>query len=83
MNLVDFWVKEIISETKGKMYELYEMSKEEAENEEELWWKEILFCDGLKQEIIVEDMGGTYKEERIINLTKGEKPYKVGHKGKH
>ena len=83
MNLVDFWVKEIISETKGKMYELYEMSKEEAENEEELWWKEILFCDGLKQELIVEDMGGTYKKTKFINLTKGEKPYKVGHKGKH
>ena len=82
MNLVDFWVKEIISETKGKMYELYGITKEEAKNEED-WWKEILFCDGLKQELIVEDMGGTYKEERIINLTKGEKPYKVGYKGKH
>ena len=83
MNLIDFWVTEIISETKGKMYELYEMSKEEAESEEELWWKEILFCDGLKQEIIVEDMGGTQKKTEFINLTKGEKPYKVGHKGKH
>ena len=31
MNLIDFWVTEIISETKGKMYELYGMSKEEAE----------------------------------------------------
>ena len=28
MNLVDFWVKEIISETKGKMYELYGITKE-------------------------------------------------------
>ena len=83
MNLVDFWVTEIISETKGKMYELYGMSKEEAEVEKEEWWKEILFCDGLKQEIVVEDMGGTYKETRFINLTKGEKPYKVGSKGKH
>ena len=82
MNLVDFCVKEIISETKGKMYELYGITKEEAKNEED-WWKEILFCDGLKQELIVEDMGGTYKEKRIINLTKGEKPYKVGYKGKH
>ena len=83
MNLIDFCVKEIISETKGKMYELYGMSKEEAENEEELWWKEILFCDGLKQEIIVEDMGGTNKKTEFINLTRGEKPYKVGYKGKH
>ena len=83
MNLVDFWVKEIISETKGKMYELYEMSKEEAESEEEDWWKEILFCDGLKQELIVEDMGGTQKKTEFINLTKGEKPYKVGYKGSH
>ena len=33
MNLIDFWVTEIISETKGKMYELYGMSKEEAEVE--------------------------------------------------
>ena len=82
MNLVDFWVKEIISETKGKMYELYDMTKEEAENEEG-WWKEFLFCDGLKQELIVEDMGGTHKKTEFINLTKGEKPYKVGHKGKH
>ena len=82
MNLIDFWVTEIVSETKGKMYELYEMSKEEAENEED-WWKEILFCDALKQEIIVEDMGGTYKETRFINLTRGEKPYKVGYKGSH
>ena len=83
MNLVDFWVTEILSETKGKMYELYEMSKEEAESEEELWWKEILFCDGLKQELIVEDMGGTQKKTEFINLTKGEKPYKVGYKGSH
>ena len=82
MNLVDFWVKEIISETKGKMYELYGIPKEEAENEED-WWKEILFCDGLKQEIVIEDMGGTYKETKFINLTKGEKPYKVGYKGSH
>ena len=82
MNLIDFWVKEIISETKGKMYELYGMTKEEAENKEG-WWKEILFCDGLKQEIIVEDMGGTHKKTKFINLTKGEKPYKVGYKGKH
>ena len=82
MNLIDFWVKEIISETKGKMYELYGMTKEEAKNEED-WWKETLFCDGLKQELIVEDMGGTHKKTKFINLTKGEKPYKVGHKGKH
>ena len=82
MNLVDFWVKEIISETKGKMYELYGIPKEEAENEEG-WWKEILFCDGLKQEIVIEDMGGTYKETRFINLTKGKKPYKIGYRGKH
>ena len=82
MNLVDFWVKEIISETKGKMYELYDMTKEEAENEED-WLKEILFCDALKQELIVEDMGGTQKKTEFINLTKGEKPYKVGYKGKH
>ena len=82
MNLVDFWVKEIISETKGKMYELYEMSKEEAENEED-WWKEILFCYGLKQELIVEDMGGTQKKTKFINLSKGEKPDKIGDKGSH
>ena len=82
MNLIDFWVKEIISETKGKMYELYGITKEEAENKKG-WWKETLFCDALKQEIIIEDMGGTYKETRFINLTKGEKPYKVGYKGKH
>ena len=82
MNLVDFWVKEIISETKGKMYELYGMTKEEAENEEG-WRQEILFCDALKQEIVIEYMGGTYKKTRFINLTKGEKPYKVGYKGKH
>ena len=82
MNLFYFWVKEIISETKGKMYELYGMTKEETENEED-WWKEILFCDGLKQELIVEDMGGTHKKTEFINLTKGEKPYKVGYKGSH
>ena len=82
MNLVDFWVKEIISETKGKMYELYGITKEEAEKKEG-WLKEFLFCDALEQEIVIEDMGGTYKETRLINLTKGEKPYKVGYKGKH
>ena len=82
MNLIDFQVKEIISETKGKMYELYGIPKEEAENKKD-WWKEILLCDGLKQELIVEDMGGTHKETRFINLTKGEKPYKVGYKGSH
>ena len=83
MNLVYFWVKEIISETKGKMYELYGIPKEEDESEEEWWWKEILFCDGLKQELIVKDMGGVCKKTKFINLTKGEKPYKVGYKGKH
>ena len=82
MNLIDFCVKEIISETKGKMYELYGITKEEAEKKKGRW-KEILFCDGLKQEIIVEDMGGTNKKTEFINLTRGEKPYKVGYKGKH
>ena len=38
MNLVDCWVTEILSETKGKMYELYDITKEEAENEED-WWQ--------------------------------------------
>ncbi len=83
MNLIDFWVTEIISETKGKMYELYGMSKEEAEVEKEEWWKEILFCDGLKQELIVKDMGGTHKKVKYINLSKGEKPYKIRDNGIH
>lgn len=82
MNLVDFWVKDIIKEEKGKMYELMGYTEEEMNNEEE-WWKEYLLSNGLKQIAIIVDIGGEQEEEFFFNLDKGDKPYEIGHKGVH
>lgn len=83
MNLIDFVVRKIISEEKGFMYEFNNMTKEEAENEKEDFWREYLLSHGIKQVIEVEDMGGKQIKTKYINLDKGEKPYKVGDNGLH
>lgn len=83
MNLIDFIVRNIISEEKGFMYEFNDMTKEEAEKENEDYWREYLLSYGLKQVIEIEDMGGKSVKTEYINLDKGQKPYKVGDKGLH
>lgn len=83
MNLIDFIVRNIISEEKGFMYEFNDMTKKEVEKENEDYWREYLLSYGLKQVIEVEDMGGKSVKTKYINLDKGQKPYKVGDKGLH
>lgn len=83
MNLIDFVVRNIISEEEGFMYEFNNMTKEEAKNEKEDFWREYLLSKGIKQVIEIEDMGGKQIKTEYINLDKGEKPYKIGDKGLH
>lgn len=83
MNLIDFVVTKIVSEEEGFMYEFESLTKEEAEQEKEEFWKEFLLSRGLRQVIEVEDMGGKQVRTEYINLSKNEKPYKVGDKGVH
>lgn len=79
MNLVDFYVLEILKEECGPVYELFGMTREQAEAEEQDWWREKLLSDGVKQ---------TYKEDcyGIVSVkTKvfavNEQPYYAGYKG--
>lgn len=79
MNLVDFYVLEILEEQRGPVYELYGMSRERAEKEEPESWREKLLSQGVKQ---------TYKEDcyGVVSVktevfTEGEQPYYVGYKG--
>lgn len=81
MNLIDFHVTEIISEEKGLVYELYGMTKYQAENEED-WYKEILFSDGVKQTYKYWDDGGENIDTRVFVVGR-DKPYFVGFVGQH
>ena len=83
MNLVDFVVTKIISEEKDYMYEFYNMTREEAENEKEDFWRKYLLSYGMKQVIEVKDIGGKQIKTKYINSQEGEKPYKVGDRGVH
>lgn len=83
MNLIDFVVNKIISEEKGYMYQFNNLTKKEAENEKEEFWRKYLLSYGMKQVIEIEDMGGKQIKTKYINLDKGEKPYKSGDKGLH
>ena len=49
MNLVDFCVTEILEEKSGPVYELYGMTKEQAEAEEPESWRAVLLSQGVKQ----------------------------------
>lgn len=79
MNLIDFYVLEILEEKRGLVYELYGMTKEQAEAMRPESWRKKLLSQGVKQ---------TYKEDcygRVSVKTKvfaaGEQPYYVGYKG--
>lgn len=82
MNLIDFHVTEIISETTGKVYELFGMSKEEVDSEPNQPWREYLLSDGMKQKYRYWDDGGNNEGERVFSLL-SQKPYFVGYVGQH
>lgn len=91
INLVDFYVTEIISEQKDKVWKLYGMSEQELEKEKveakntllEQGWIEHLLSDGLKQKYKYSDDGGEFVEEKVFNLTRGDVPYFIGYVGQH
>ena len=79
MNLLDFTVTEIIEETRGPVYELSGMTREQAEAAEPGPWKDELFSEGVKQ---------TYREHcygiesiKTKIFAGNEKPYFVGYGG--
>lgn len=83
MNLINFHVTNIISEKTGKVYQLYDMTEEEVNQEPEEWWKEYLLSNGIKQEYEFWDDGGTRTDSKVFNLDKLEKPYYIGYIGTH
>lgn len=86
MNLIDFHVTEIISETYDKVYKLYHMSDAEfadAKGQDKSPWIKHLGHDGCKQVYRYWDDGGESVGEHIFDITRGEKPYKVGYVGQH
>lgn len=86
MNLIDFHVTEIISEERDKVWKLYGMTDDRLEEEKsngQDWWVKHLLHDGLKQKYKYWDDGGNYIEEKVFDLTNGDKPYYVGYVGQH
>lgn len=79
MNLIDFVVVEVIEEKYGQLYELFDMTKEEAVEDGAKW----LFHHGCSQTCRTRDMGGEQVEHFIHDITTGNYPYKVGDKGLH
>lgn len=79
MNLIDFWVKEIKTREYNKLYKLFEMTYEEAE--ETTWLSPE--DEGVKIICEVVDMGGCSIKTEYFNLTRGEVPYEVGYRGLH
>lgn len=79
MNLVDFYVTEILEEKRGPVYELYGMTKEQAETEEPESWREKLLSQGVKQ-TYKEDCWGAVSVKTKVFIA-GEQPYYAGYKG--
>ena len=50
------------------------MTRKEAENEKEDFWRKYLLSYRMKQVIEIEDMGGKQIKTEYINLNKGDKP---------
>lgn len=80
MNLVDFEVTAIIEETHGKVYELYGMTREEAEAEPESSFKYILFMEGTKQTYEYNCYGRISRDTKVF-VNGMDKPYYVGYRG--
>jgi len=84
MNLIDFHVTKIITETKDKVYKLYNMSEAKLKKEKsDEWYYEFLHGDGIEQEYEYWDDGGYRTTSRVFNLSKGQTPYYVGYVGQH
>jgi len=84
MNVIDFHVTKIISETKDKVYKLYNMSEAKLKKEKsDEWYYKFLNEDGLKQEYEYWDDGGYRTTSRVFNLSKGQTPFYVGYVGQH
>lgn len=77
MNLITFSVLEIFNESKGKLYELYGMTIEEAQNKND----NTLFHEGIKQTCKCSDIGGEFVREYIFDLELQQNPYFVGYFG--
>lgn len=84
MNLIDFVVKEIVSETRAKMWKLYGYSHSEMERfKDDESYYEYLNSNGCRQTYKYVDEGGYSVNTEYFNLDRGEKPYHVGHRGQH
>ncbi|GFI32125.1 hypothetical protein IMSAGC013_03524 [Lachnospiraceae bacterium] len=79
MNLVDFCVTEILEEKSGPVYELYGMTKEQAEAEEPESWRAVLLSQGVKQTYKENCWGAVSVKTKVF--AEGEQPYYVGYKG--
>ena len=79
MNLVDFYVMEILEEVQGPVYELYGMTKDQAEAEEPRCWREKLLSNGIKQTYREDCYGRESIKTKVF--AEGEQPYYVGYKG--
>lgn len=80
MNLVDFEVTAIIEETHGKCYELYGMTKEQAEAEPDTDFKYVLFMDGVKQTYEYNCYGRISRDTKVFPVSL-RTPYYVGYRG--
>lgn len=81
MNLLDFYVTKIIDEKHGLAYELYGMTKEQAEAEEaeHAFWHGTLFLPAVKQTYEYDCYGVISVASKVFFAN--ESPYYVGYKG--
>ncbi len=81
MNLADFCVTKIISDKRGRAYELYGMTEEQAkeENQVHAFWKGRLFRPAVKQIYEYNCYGRVSIDSKIF--LENESPYYAGYKG--
>lgn len=79
MNLVDFYVLEILDETRGPAYELYGRTRAWAEKQEPESWREKLLGPGVRQVYKENCYGHVSVRTRVFFA--GERPYYAGYKG--
>lgn len=80
MNLIEFVVKEIITEEYDKLYKLYGMTQSELQEEKykDIDWYNTLLHNGCKQKYSYVDIGGEGSRYAFFDLDKKEIPYKIG-----